>query len=175
MMHLRLMSAVNRKIGFTLVEMLVYLAIFMILSVGAVAFLFSLKDLVGQYRLETMLYRSGTSVLEQVLLAVRQADQVDLLNTTEDDPANGRLTVENAATTTSFTFAAGELELAVNGEDLGSLTLDTVTVDSFTVHHYPLAGDREFVRVQLVLTGTINGTQSKSITLYGGAVVRGAI
>lgn len=161
--------------GFTIVEVLVYLAIFIIVATASVTFLFSLNDLVGQYRIETVLYRSGTGAMEQILLAIRQADQVDSVNTIEDSPGNGRLTVENAATTTSFTLATGDLNLEINGEQYGDLMLDEVTVDGFTVYYYPLSNGREFVRVRLSLTSAVTGTQSKSITLYGGAVVRGAI
>ncbi len=161
--------------GFTIVEVLVYLAIFIVVSTASVTFLFSLNDLVGQYRIETVLYRSGTGAMEQILLAVRQADQADPVDTIEDSPSNGRLTVENAAITTSFTLIAGDLNLEINGEQYGDLVMDEVIVDSFTVYYYPLSNNREFVRVRLSLTGAVTGMQSKSITLYGGAVVRGAI
>ena len=64
--------------GFTLVEMLVYLAIFTIITTASVAFLISLDKLIGQYEVETALYRSGSNVMEQIILGARQADQVDL-------------------------------------------------------------------------------------------------
>ena len=159
--------------GFTLVEILIYLAIFTILSTASVAFLFSLKDIVGQYRIETILYRSGTDVMEQILLSIRQADTVDLINTVEDDPANGRLVVENDSNTTEFTFTGGELQMVLNGDNLGYLAGDGVTVSSFTVFHYPL-GTAQLVRVRVALSGTAGGI-SKDIILQGGAVVRGSI
>ena len=168
------MSTRKQKTGFTLVEMLVYLAIFMIVSVASVGFMLSLNNLIGQYRVEKVLYRSGTNIMEQVLLAIRQAEAADLLNTIEDDPTAGRLTLENAATTTSFTFDGSVLSMSINGVDLGDVTASSVTVESFTVYHYPLSVG-EFVRVRLVLTGTIENAYSKQITLYGGAKVRGAL
>ncbi|MEN9921751.1 MAG: hypothetical protein RL097_27 [Candidatus Parcubacteria bacterium] len=166
---------IDTEKGFSIVEVLVYLAIFMVVSVASVAFLFSLKDLVGQYRLETLLYRSGTGVMEQVLLAVRQADRVVVADTVEDTFVGGKLTLENVSTTTSFMHTAGDLDLTINGEGYGDMTMDGVIVESFTVHYYPLANNREFVRIRLSLTGTINGAQSKNAVFYGGAVVRGAI
>lgn len=161
--------------GFSLVEVLVYIAIFTIVSVASVGFLFSLEDLIGQYRLETALYRSGSSIMEQVLLAVRQADTVDSLNTVEDSPTTGKLTVENVSTSTTFTLDAGSLKLSINGDDFGDLTSDDVTVNGFTVYYYPTVNDHQFVRVKLSVTATLNGSLSKSATFYGGAVVRGAL
>jgi type II secretory pathway pseudopilin PulG len=164
-----------KKTGFSLVEMIVYIGIFMVVSVASVGFLFSLEDLIGQYRLETALYRSGSSVMEQVLLAVRQADLVDTLNTVEDSASTGKLTVENVSTSTSFTLDAGSLNLAINGVDYGDLTGEVVTVNGFTVYYYPTADGRQFVRVKLDLTATLNASFSKSMTFYGGAVIRGAL
>lgn len=160
--------------GFTLIEMLVYLAIFMVVSTASVTFLLSLDDFINQYRLETILYRSSTSVLEPMLLAIRQADQVDLVNTVEDDSATGKLTVRNAATSTSFAFTGGTIEYAIAGEDYGSLLGEGVTVDGFTVYSYDVA-EVEFVRVRLTLTATLATGETKSITVYGGSVVRGSI
>jgi len=158
----------------SLIEVLVYIAIFMMVSTASVTLILSLDDFIDQYRLETMLYRSGSNVLEPILLAIRQADDVDLLNTVLLTPATGRLTVENVASTTSFTLNAGELGMVVDGTDYGSLTADDVVVDSFTVYHYPLANS-EFVRVKLVLTATLNPSVTKTVTLYGGSVIRGSI
>jgi type II secretory pathway pseudopilin PulG len=168
------MNIQKKQSGFTLVEMLVYLAIFMIVSVASVGFMLSLNNFINQYQVETTLYRSGTNIMEQVLLAIRQAEAVDLLNTTEDDPTAGALTLVNAATTTAFTFDGSVLAMSINGVDLGDVTTSSVTVESFTVYHYPLSIG-EFVRVRLVLIGTIDGAFSKQITLYGGAKIRGAL
>ena len=167
-----MMKAVLQR-GFTMVEMLVYLAIFTVVSTASVGFLISLDEFVGQYKLETALYRSGTNVMEQILLSIRQADEVDLLNSTFNLPATGKLTVEHSASSTAFVLNAGALDWTVDGVDLGDMTMDEVVVDGFSVYHYPLTKG-EFVRVKLSLTATV-GTVTKSITLYGGAVVRGSI
>lgn len=158
--------------GFTLVEMLVYLAIFVVMATASIAFLISLHKLVGQYEVETALYRSGSNVMEQIILAARQADEVDMVGTVEDDPDNGVLVVENGASTTAFTLNSGALELTMDGVNLGDMTVDAVTVDSFTVYHYAQA-ESEFVRIRLVLTATVRGT-TKSATFYGGSIIRGS-
>lgn len=160
--------------GFAILEIIVYLAIFVVVTTASVGFLLSLDDFIDQYRLETMLYRSGTNVMEQVLVALRQADSVDLINTIEDTPNAGKLVVENVATTTEFAFTGGALNLVINGDEYGDLTNDNVVVDAFTVYHYPY-GDNEFVRVRLDITATLSSGEAKSTTLFGSAVVRGAI
>jgi len=163
-----------KQSGFTLVEMLVYIAIFMVISVSSVSLLLSIDDFIDQYRLETMLYRSSTNTMEQVMLAIRQANQIDLINTIQDDPLNGRLVVLNEATTTSITFNGGELILEINSVDYGDVTLGGVVVDDFTVYHYDLAVGN-LVRVRLSLTATLNDGSTKSMTFYGGGIIRGAV
>lgn len=160
--------------GFSIVEVLVYLAIFMVVSTTSVTFLLSLNKFIDQYRIETMLYRSSTSVMEQILLTIRQADSVDLSNTVLDTPAAGQLTLVNKDNTTEIKLSGGALNLTINGVEYGDLTGDPVMVDGFTIYDYPVTAG-EMVRVKLELTATLNATTQKSITLYGGAVVRGAI
>ncbi len=164
----------SKNKAFSLIEVLVYLAILMSVATASVGFLLSLNGFIDQYRLETMLYRSGTNALEQILVALREADAVDAFQTIEDDPAAGMLTVTNSATTTAFTFTGNELLLAINGQNYGNLANEAVSVDDFTVYYYPYSNG-EFVRVRLTLSATLDGSaSSKSISLYGGAAVRGA-
>lgn len=168
------MIRVNQKIaGFTLIEILVYLAIFLIITTASIGFMISLDDFIDEYRLETALYRSGTGAMEQILLALRQADNVDLANTILNSPSNGRLTVENSVGTKEFLFIVDELQFILDGDNLGDLTGTDVVVDDFTVYHYS-TGDGELVRVKITLTGTIDSV-SKTIKLYGGSVIRGAV
>lgn len=160
--------------GFTLVEMLIYIALLVIVSTGSVSFLISLDELVNQYQVETALYRSGTNVLEQTMVALRQADVFDALNSIEDDPANGRLTLTNSASTTELIInGSGGIDLLLDGVNYGDLTGDSVSVNSFTVYRYDTAVG-QMVRVRVDLTATIDG-YSKNMVFYGGAVVRGAL
>lgn len=159
--------------GFTLVEMLIYISILVVVSTAAVTFLISLDEFIDQYQVETALYRSGTNVLEQTVVSLRQADTFDALNSIIDDPANGRLGVTAGASTTQLVLDSGRIDLYLDGENYGDLTGDTVTVDSFTVFRYDTAIG-QMVRVKVRLTATVGGV-TKSETFYGGAVIRGAL
>lgn len=159
--------------GFTLVEMMIYITILLIVATASVSFLVSLNRFITQYRIETALYRSGTSVLEQVLVGIRQADSFDSLNSIVENSSAGALAVTNDVADTEFVLDGGSLKLFVDGVDYGSLTSESVTVSDFTVfRHQTAVGD--LVRVRLGLTATINGV-SKSVTLYAGGVIRGAL
>ena len=167
------MNAANRqRQGFTIIELLVYLSILVVVMASSVTFLFSLSGIVTQYRLETELYRGGTAALEQVVLALRQADEFDVGDSITQPSTTGVLSV-NGAGNTQFARVGNDLQLIIDGTNHGDITSDIVFVDGFTVYRYS-AANGEFVRVELDLRATI-GDQSRSATFYGGSTLRGAI
>lgn len=161
-----------RQHGFTLIEVLVYLGIFLIVSTSAVTFLVSFDDFIREYRVETALYRSGTSVLEQVQLALRQGEVFDTLSSLTAT-TSGALAITNGTSSTVLAKVGDELQLTKNGIYIGNLLADEVIVTEFVVFHYPLALG-EAARVRLGLEATV-GSTTKNITLHGGAVLRDSI
>jgi type II secretory pathway pseudopilin PulG len=158
--------------GFSLIEVLVYLGLFVVIVTASIGFLFSLNDLLDGYRAETHLYRTGTQVLELATLAIRQGDQFDTFASIQSSAATGRMVVANTATSTSIAKIGSDLQLTLNGVSYGSMLPPEVTVTGFTVTHYPQAVG-EFVRMTLELTATVGGV-TRSETFHMGAVVRGA-
>jgi prepilin-type N-terminal cleavage/methylation domain-containing protein len=165
-------SRIKNK-GFTLIEMLVYLAIFMIVSTASVTLLLSLDDFVNQYQVETALYRSGSNIMEQIVVELRQADQFDSVNSVIETPGAGVLAILNGASSTRFTLSGNDIVLTKNGVNFGALNTDSVSVSGFTVYRYTTATGT-FVRVHIVLTSSVDDT-TKTLDLYGGAIIRGVI
>lgn len=165
------MDKYHKQLGFSLIEMLIYIALLTVMSVASVSFMLSLQDMFSHYRVQQSLFSAGTITMERILTEIRTGDSVVLANTTLDDGVNGVLEIAGDEITT-FTLSSGEIIVEVDGVEEGSLTPDLVTVDSFTVHHYPNTVG-EMVRVILVMTATVDG-YSDTYTLYGGGVVRGS-
>lgn len=163
----------NRNSGFTLIEMLVYLGIFMLVSTASVTFLLSLDEFIDQYKVETALYRSGTNLMEQILVELRQADQYDAANSVIENPSTGVLAILNGAATTRFTKTGSNIVLTKSGVSYGNLNTADVNVTAFTVYRYVTAAGT-LVRVHVRLSSTVDQT-TKVVDLYGGAVIRGAI
>jgi len=164
---------VQTTVGFTLIEVLVYLGILLVVSTASVGFLISLNDFITQYQLETALYRSGTNALEQIVVGLREADQFDAVNSVIDNTASGTLAVISGATTTTFAKVGSELDLRVNGVNSGNLMSEGVTVTGFTVYRYNTAAG-QLIRVKLDLSATVD-SNTKTISLYGSGVIRGAL
>ncbi len=163
----------TRNKGFTLVEMLVYVAILLIVSTASVLLLISLDDLVDQYQLDTALYRSSSNVLERVMVGIRQADQFDALDSVLDDSALGALSVIAGVDETRFVKNGTALELIINDVNQGNLVNDLVSVTGFTVRRYDTALG-QFIRIELDLSATVDGT-TRDRRFNVGGVIRGAI
>jgi prepilin-type N-terminal cleavage/methylation domain-containing protein len=168
------MITVKKNSGFTLVEVLVYLAIFLVVSTGAITLIVSLDDFILQYKVETSLYRSSTNVLEQVVTAARQAESFDASNSVLDSSTTGSLVVlKGGVGTVVKRTPTGDITLTVGGVDKGSLLSGNVVSDGFTVYKYDTAVGT-FLRVKLDLTATESGI-TKTTSMYTGAVIRGDI
>ncbi len=157
--------------GFTLIEVLVYLAIFIMVTTASVYLLLSLDEVVDRYRVNTLLYRSGSGALEHMVVELRRADQFNAAGSVTNDSATGTLAILDGATSTVFAKSSDELLLSINSVNYGNIVDDSVEVDGFTVYQYSTAIGT-LIRVKLELTATV-GSSSKSTTLYGGAVIRG--
>jgi type II secretory pathway pseudopilin PulG len=166
-------SFIIRTQGFTLLEVLVYLAILIIVSTVAVSLLVSLDDVIDRYRVDTALYRSGTNVMEQVVVELRRGDEFNVASSVLNTSATGTIAIDNGATTTIISRVGDEMRLTINGEEYGNLLQDPVIVTGFTVYKYDTTSGT-FVRVKLELSATIESV-TKTIDLYGGAVIRGDI
>ena len=164
-------SALTSLKGFTLVEVMIYLAILTVVSAGGVGLILSLDGVLAQFKVETALYRSSTNVFEQLIVAVREGEDFDAANSVLNTPATGKLTILNGGTITTFEKSGADLNLIIDSVNLGDLLSDGVSLTGFTVYRYNTTVG-VFVRIKLDLSATVEGI-TKTLTLYDGAVIRG--
>lgn len=147
--------------GFTLVEVIVYIVVFTIVSVGSVAVLFSLQEMVYEHRTNQVMTRNAANVFERMLFDIRGAESVNVgASTLGSDP--GSLMLVDGATTTEYTLSGGALLVAVNGGTANPITGDRVTVTNLQFDHYDNTVS-EAVRVSITFQadwGTVSTTRS---------------
>lgn len=156
--------------GFTLVEMMVYLALLIVISISAVVALISFSDALQSYRTNQLLVRNGIAVLERFQTDVRSAQDVDVVNSTLG-VSPGALRVLTGATTTDFTVNGSVITVATNGVPQ-ELTRNTVTVDALEFNVYENVVT-EMVRMQVTLTATVGAT-TRTQTFTTAVVLRGS-
>lgn len=155
---------VNKKpiAGFTLVEVLIYIFVFILLSGGALGMFFSLNDLFVQYKARQAVLTSGTAIMERILLEIREADTV--ITAGADN-----LTLNNDSSTINIEKISDDIK--VNSIALNASTVDVTSVN-FT--SYTTADGVNLVRVSLGLSSSLGG-QTETWTIYSGAILRGSI
>ena len=154
--------------GFTLVEVLVYLAVFMLVSVGSILTLLNLREMVYEQRVNQILTQSVSAVFERVQNELRSGDSIDFVSSTFG-VSSSTVTIMNGATSTEIALVDNSIVASVNGGVALQLTPDTVTVTEFTLYHYD-NGVSEAVRVSLDMEATW-GTVVKSKSFTNAATL----
>lgn len=156
--------------GFTLVEILVYIAV-LVLAVSVMVTLFlSLNTVLSRNQVERELAHTAQVTLERMVRDIRSA-------ATADTTVANQLTLQTkgGATTTVFSLSGVGVIMSVNDTNLGSLTSDTVAVDDLTFTKYEHFGtelETTLVRIALTLSVSTNAASSTN-TYYTSAVLRG--
>lgn len=152
--------------GFTLVEMIFYIALLTLVTTASVLLLFSLEDMFAKYRAEQLVYRSATTALERMLFDIRNAESV----VTSNSPFPS-LSLTKESNTTQYVVGSGGILLRENGVNTGLLTDDDVSVTSLNFFGY--SDTTELVRVEMTLSATV-GQSTVERTFNAGAVLRGS-
>lgn len=139
--------------GFSLIEVVVYIGIFMVVSVGSVLMLLTLQKQVYQYRANQALARNAMSVMERLMLDIRSAGS---LSTGTFGSSPGNMTLVNGTTTTAYGLSGGNVTVAVNGAASAALNGTPVSVSSLKFDHFD-NGVSEAVRATVIFQSTVGG------------------
>ncbi len=157
--------------GFTLVEILVYIALFVLLASTAVASLLNFSDSLKAYRAEKILTEQVRGAYERMLADVRNATALDQAGSTFDvSPSTVSLQYE--AVERVYTLSGGAITVAENGGTAVPITGDGITVTSFTVYQYDMVSTI-LLRVEIAATATVGDT-TVTETYYSSSVLRGS-
>ena len=156
--------------GFSLVEVLVYLAVTVLVAGALITTFLSLDTVLLRNRTERELTESSRVSLERIVRDMRLADGVNTTQSTFGATA-GALALTDGATTTRFFVESNVLKMSINGVTVGPITSNSVTVQSFVVRRY-VGTETDLVRVALTLSATSKAASSTR-TYYTSAVLRG--
>ena len=160
----------QKKRGFSLVEVLVYLAVLILVVSVSISTYLSLNTVLLRNKTERTLTNAAHVALERVVRDIRNSSTVNTgLSTLGSSP--GVLTLDSG-TTTQFQLSGDSVAVSVNGTELGPLTGPNVTVDELIFYRY-LGLTTELVRVKLTLSVSTKAASSTR-TFYSSAVLRGS-
>lgn len=162
----------QKPTGFTLVEVLVYLAILVLVSTAAVSVMVSFSGVVSEQRTKARLITTGQTTLERVLRTVKNADAIDALNSTFGVSPGALTVLATDGSSKTFSLVGSVVQFTETGSPSVALTGDGVHVSNLQFHFYD-NGVTELVRMAITMTAT-SSEQVHTETFYGAMVIRGS-
>lgn len=161
--------------GFSLIEMIIYVAILSVLTIVTVNATFETVRVFAEFRVSKNLNSSAVSFLERITREIRAANDIDLAQSTLGvNPGRLTLLIKDAGganTTVEFYVENGKLKIKEGGVATGSLTSSSVVVNNFTVRSL-LNPNSSAIKIELDLTATRGGI-SKNRHFYSTIALRG--
>lgn len=164
----------NKVEGFSLVEMLIYIAILVMMLAVIMNTIVSLTGAERVIKSLRNVENSATSGMERVVREVRQAESVNTsLSILGSNP--GTLVLEGTDAlgnprTVEFYLSSGKLLLKENGLDIGALTQADAQVSNLTFYLFS-ASDAEGIKTEMTVeSGT--STYYRSERFYSSAILR---
>lgn len=162
--------------GFTLVELIVYVAILAVVTVLAIQSTMTMTRAFADLRVSRDLNSSATALFERITRDVRSAESVDTAQSTLGT-SPGRLMLNTTDTsgtamTVEYYVESGLVKIRENGVAQGAIMGSHTTIGSFVVRHLTNI-TTEAVRVEATITAT-RGDITKTRSFYTTTVIRGS-
>jgi len=158
--------------GFTLVEMLVYVAILSIVLGAALTAIFSFSDHIGKSRANRLVTVAAETALERILTETRMANAVDVAGSNLGSSPGTLTLTRDDGTTMFFELSGGTLDVSENGVNQGPLTPGGVEVENLEFRRFDNSFT-ELIAIDITLTA-LSGGASSTRSFSAAAVLRGS-
>ena len=157
--------------GFTIIEVLVYVVILGIVSVAIISASMAVNSSFNKTRITRDLLESGNNSMERITREIRQANSIDISNSTLGSNP-GMLTLNGkdaggSARVVKFSVLNGALNIYENNSLLDNLLNQNVTASNLIFRRIS-TGTGEAVKIELTL---LDGSTSKKF--YDTVILRG--
>lgn len=163
--------------GFTLVEMIIYIAFFAVLSLLAMQATIAVMRSFYVMRLTQNINQSATVALERMSREVRNAYDIDETQSTLGS-SPGRLTLKTedamgTNTTIEFYVSNDQVRVKEGGVDRGSFLTKNTTVTNLIFRKITTLNSQA-VKIEMTLRD-VRGSEAREAKFYDTIVLRGAI
>lgn len=168
------MESQNKK-GFSLVEMLVYVALLSLISLTVIEGVLSITRMSSQFVIARDINNSGRIAMEQMVRKIRFANNVDVAQSIFNN-ADGKIQFSaldelGNPEVVEFYIDSGKVKMEVDDVGVGYITSKNVVIDELTFF-YVANAETESVKIILGITGQ-KGIQQKSVVFYNTVLLRG--
>ena len=171
-------STLSTRRGFTLVEIIIYIAFFAMLSLLAVEATLVVMKSFHTLRLTQSVNQSATVALERLSREIRNEYDFDVAQSTFGT-SPGRLTLKTkdalgANTTMEFYMdATNQLRLKDGGVDKGALVTKSVTVTNLVFRSITMTSSKA-IKIEATLQDSRSAT-TQTVKFYDTIVLRGSV
>jgi type II secretory pathway pseudopilin PulG len=166
----------SKQHGFTLVEVVVYVGLFVVISIMAMNALFQTVKAFNNLRISRDINDSSVTIMERLTRDIKSAVSVDSANSVFN-ATPGRLTLNtmNASGTPmviEYYVSSSTLYIKENGVEVGSIMSAGTKVDGLVFRHL-ITGSTVAIKTELHIyssRGTVNDTDH----FYNTSVLRGS-
>ena len=167
----------NKKHGFTLVEMIIYIAFFAVLSVLAITSTIIVMRSFYSIRLTQNINQSATVGLERMSREIRNAYDIDTAQSTFG-VSPGRLTLRTkdaggVNTTIEFYVSGSQLFIKEGAVDMGSLMTKNAVLTNLVFRQIANPNSRA-VKIEMTIRDT-RGVLQKDANFYDTIILRGSV
>lgn len=161
----------KRTKGFTLIEVIVYIAVLGIVSIAIISSSMTVNSSFNRTRITRDLLESGNNSMERIVREIRQANSVDIANSTLG--SNPGVLVLNGKDSggsnriVKFSVLSGALNIYENNTLLDNLLNQNVTISNLIFRRIS-TGTGEAVKIEMTLTNN-----SVSEKFYDTVILRG--
>lgn len=165
----------NRLLGFSLIEVVLYVSLFTVISLVAFMGVTMSIRAFTELRLSRDVNDSGVKIMERISRDIQNSSSINVLNSSFSvDPGVLSLNVLNASgtpMTVRYEVTQNKIHLIENGVDLGSLASGLTQIDGLVFYSLQY-GQVRAVKIELHIRGTRNGVTVVE-SFYNTAIVRG--
>ena len=166
------MTKRNSK-GFSLIEILIYLAIFAVVSIVVINSFITVLSSFKRTRSDRDLLESGLTSVERISREIRQAKSIDMTNST----CSGSFCILQLNSTdingvdkiVKFMVSSGFLKIYENGVDQGSLTSENISISSLIFKNIVTTNSKA-VKIEMTI---IDSNSDKTANFYNTIILRG--
>lgn len=166
----------TKKSGFTLVEMIIYIAFFAVLSVLAIEAIMIVMKSFYTLRLTQNINQSATTALERMSREVRNAYDIDTAGSTfTTNPGHLTLRTKDsggANTTVEFYVSNGQVGIKEGGVDKGSLMTKSTTVTNLVFRQITTTNSKA-IKIEMSLHDA-HGLLTRDAVFYDTILLRGS-
>lgn len=163
----------NKKKGISLIEIIIYIAIFSMISILVMNSFIVVLSSFSAVRVNHDLLNSGNNTMEKISREIRQAKNVDLVNSVFNSNSSIlTLTAVDGISTVKFIKEGGDLNYYRNGVLVGNLLVEKVSLNAFRLTHI-VTTKGEAVVIEITVQ-SIRGKINKTEKFYNTVVVRGS-